>query len=324
MTLKNNKAIIALASLDIDKYVRRRGERVEENVKIKIVIPLLERLGYNIQKDMDFEHHVRNTRVDIALLFNRKPSLLVETKDLDADLDHHINQALNYAYGKGINWVVLTNGLEIRLYKSFIEGVPPEDRKIYFTSLKDLPSTFSSLYSRISKSALKTGALIAREAELVRENITAELMIKDLAECKRQLFSDFVDQFKIRYKGDKAFKNIIDEWADRVNMDLGDPQLIDRLCTEGAYTLINRVLFLRICEDRAHIKKKLTRDALKQFQQLVEKPSRMLGLAFDEIGDRFQELYNAPLFDNISFEDIEWNEDTVKFIISTLGEHNFK
>jgi type I restriction-modification system DNA methylase subunit/predicted type IV restriction endonuclease len=317
------KKLKELVNLDVDKYVRRSGEKVEENVKIKLTLPLLQLLGYDVQKDMDFEHHVRNKRADIALMFEGKPKLIVETKDLDEGLDNHIDQALDYAFKKGVDWVVLTNGVEIRLYKSFISGISPADRKIFSTHLKELSVTFKSLQERISKENLKTAEKLIKEAEEVRENITANILVKDLAECKKRLFLDLLDQFKVRYKSDIEFKKIIDNWADRVSMNLDDPKLIDKLCVEGAYTLINRVLFLRICEDKGHIKPKLTKDSLKKWKEMVEKPSRLLGLAFSEIADRFEGLYKSPLFDDIKFEDVKWNDDTVNFILYTLGEHDF-
>ncbi len=323
--MKNNlkKKIGKLASLDVNKYVRRAKGKVEENVKIKLTLPLLKLLGYDVQKDMDFEHHVRNRRADIALLFAGVPKLIIETKDLDENLDHHVNQALDYAFKKGVDWVVLTNGIEIRLYKSYITGVSPIDRKIFFTRLNELPQTFLSLKERISKQNLQTAEKIIKEAEEVRETVTANILIKDLAECKKRLFLDLSDQFKIRYKDDQKFKEIIDAWADRVNMSLDDPKRIDKLCMEGAYTLINRLLFLRICEDRGHVKAKFNKDSLKEWRAMVEKPSRMLGLAFAEIKEKFEGLYQAPLFDDIRFEDIKWNEEAVNFILNTLGEHDF-
>jgi predicted type IV restriction endonuclease len=128
---KLEKNIQALASLDVDKYVRKATGKCEENVKVKIVIPLLELLGYSVQRDMDFEHHVADKRADIALLFDNKPKLFVESKDLDENLDDHIHQALNYAYQKGVDWVILTNGVDIRVYKSYISNIPPKDRKIF-------------------------------------------------------------------------------------------------------------------------------------------------------------------------------------------------
>jgi type I restriction-modification system DNA methylase subunit len=312
-----------LVSLDIDKYVRRAEGKVEENVKIKLTLPLLELLRYDVQKDMDFEHHVRNNRADIALMFEGKPKLIVETKDLDEDLDHHVDKALDYAFKKGVDWVILTNGIEIRLYKSFITGVPPIDRKIFFTKLDELPQTFPSLEARISKENLKTATRIIKDAEEVRENVTANILIKDLAECKKRLFLDLSDQFKIRYKDDQKFKETVNTWADRVNMSLDDPKLIDKLCTEGAYTLINRLLFLRICEDRGHVKPKLHKEGLKVWKGAVERLSRLLALAFGEIAEKFEGLYRAPLFDDIRFEDIKWNEETINFILNTLGEHDF-
>jgi adenine-specific DNA-methyltransferase len=312
-----------LVSLDIDKYVRRAEGKVEENVKIKLTLPLLQLLGYDVQKDMDFEHHVKDKRADIALLFDGIPKLIVETKDLDANLDYHIDQSLDYALKKGVEWVIFTNGIEIRLYKSFIPNILPIDRKIFSTTLKDLPQSFSSLEERISRQNLQTAEKITKEAEEVRETVTTNILIKDLAECKKRLFLDLSDQFKIRYKSDQKFKEIIDAWADRVNEDKNAPNFIEKLCTEGAYTLINRLLFLRICEDRGHVKAKLHKDGLKVWKEMIEKPSGLLRLAFEEIADRFVGLYKAPLFDDIRFDDIKWNEEAINSILYTLGEHDF-
>ena len=56
-----DKNVKKLADLDIDKYVRKASGACEENVKIKIVIPLLNMLGYSTQQDMDFEHVRQDT-----------------------------------------------------------------------------------------------------------------------------------------------------------------------------------------------------------------------------------------------------------------------
>ena len=203
--------IQALASLDADKYVRKAAGKCEENVKIKIVIPLLELLGYNPQQDMDFEHHVQNKRADIALLFNNKPKLLVEVKDLDEILDNHVNQGLNYAYNKGVEWVILTNGLEIRVYKSFIPYIPSEDRLIFTTTLSNLPQSFNALFELVGKEHLQEGKKLNEKAESVRENITTKILIEDLAECRKRLANDLFIQFKARYDSDSEFKKIIDK-----------------------------------------------------------------------------------------------------------------
>jgi len=317
------KEVKRLASLNVNKYVRRTAGKCEENVKIKIVVPLLELLGYNFQQDMDFEHHVENKRADVALLIDNKPRLLVETKDLDESLDNHINQALEYAYNKGVEWVILTNGLEIRVYKSFIPNTPKKDRILFTTTLQKLPDSFDMLFGLLGKEHLREAKKLIEKAKTVRESITAKILIEDLAQCKEQLFGDLFSQFKLRYETDEKFKEIIDSWAKDVKMDISDPDLIEKLCREGAYTLINRVLFLRICEDKGHIKAKLSKDAITKWREMIESPNNLLGIAFKEIGERFKGLYKPPLFDSIKFEDINWNADTINFVLDKLGEHDF-
>lgn len=318
------KGINKLAKLNVDKYVRKAYGACEENVKVKIVIPLLNLLGYDTQEDMDFEHHVQNKKADIALQLEGKPKLLIETKDLDAQLDNHVNQGLDYAFNKGVEWVILTNGIEIRLYKSFIAGISnPKDRLLFSTTLKALPHSFGALAELVSKQHLCEAKNLSEKVESVKESITAQILIDDLAECRERLFKDLLTQFKSRYKKDSKFKEIIDVWATTVKMNVSDPEMIDKLCREGAYTLINRVLFLRICEDKGHIKPKLSKDAISKWRQMVERPSNLLNIAFKEIGEQFEGLYKSPLFDSINFEDIDWNSDTIDFVLDKLGEQDF-
>lgn len=321
--MKKTEEIKALAALDVDKYVRKAAGKCEENVKIKIVVPLLKLLGYSVQEHMDFEHHVANKRADIALLFDNKPKLFVESKDLDENLDNHIHQALNYAFDKGVEWVILTNGIEIRVYKSFIPNIPHKDRMLFSTILSSLPQTFDALSEFVNRGSLQEAKKLADKAESIRENITAKILIDDLSECRKRLFSDLFTQFKARYETDSKFKEIIDSWAAEVKMDISDSALIEKLCKEGAYTLINRVLFLRICEDKGHIRAKLSRDAIIKWREMVENPANLLDMAFKDISRHFEGLYKSPLFDAINFEDIDWDRKTIDFIIDSLGEHDF-
>ena len=319
-----NESIKKLAKLNVDKYVRKASGACEENVKIKIVIPLLNLLGYSTEEDMDFEHHVQNKKADIALLMDDKPKLLVETKDLDLQLENHVNQGLDYAFNKGVEWVILTNGIEIRIYKSFIPGIAnPKDRLLFITSLQQLPHSFSSLSEFVGKQHLYKAKKLSEKAQGVKESITTQILVADLAECKERLFNDLLNQFKSRYLTDNKFKEQINTWASLVKMDISDPKMIDKLCREGAYSLINRVLFLRICEDKGHIKPKLSREAISKWREMVEQPSNLLNIAFKEIGEHFEGLYKSPLFDSINFDDINWNSETINFTIDKLGEHDF-
>jgi type I restriction-modification system DNA methylase subunit len=175
----------------------------------------------------------------------------------------------------------------------------------------------------VSKDSLQEAKKLTDKAESIRESITAKILIDDLSECRKRLFDDFFAQFKTRYETDSKFKETIDRWAADVKMNITEPALIEKLCKEGAYTLINRFLFLRICEDKGHIKAKLSKDAITKWREMVENPANLLDMAFKEIGKQFEGLYKSPLFDAIDFEDIDWDKDTINFIIDRLGEHDF-
>ena len=103
-----------ITETDIEKNIRRSHKgKVEENVKIKIVIPLLNLLGYDTLKDLDFEYNVRTKRADIAIELDGKARVSIECKDLSENLDSHLTQAFTYACLKGFLLLLLTNGKEI-------------------------------------------------------------------------------------------------------------------------------------------------------------------------------------------------------------------
>lgn len=313
------KEIINLQRIDLEKVGIS-----EENIKIKITVPLLEILGYNKVVDLDFERNVRNKRADVAIVLDNKVKVIIETKKITERLDNHLEQALDYAWNFQVNWVVLTNGVEIRIYKSFIEGIIDyKDRLIFKTKLEDLENSFNNLQKLISKENIRNEENLNLAIKSIKENITEKLLISDLSECRKKLYSDLFEQLNDRYKYNDNFKKTIINWAKETNINIDDPELIEKLCLEGVYTLINRVLFLRILEDRKYIKPKLDSESLEKLKIMVEKTSSIINLAFKEIGEKFKGLYFAPLFDSIYLEDIDWNDESLLFLLERLSSHNF-
>lgn len=74
-------------------------------------------LGYDLFKDITKEFQIRERYCDVAVKVNGQVYFLIEVKSMALPLsDRHIEQAENYASRAGIEWVVLTNGLNWRLY----------------------------------------------------------------------------------------------------------------------------------------------------------------------------------------------------------------
>lgn len=108
----------------IDRVQRRRGRIGEQNTKAILIEPLLSSLGWDLldlsEVAREYRHQPQDNPVDYALFILRTPRLFVEAKDLGADLSDRkwVSQILGYATVVGVEWCVLTNGDEYRLYNA--------------------------------------------------------------------------------------------------------------------------------------------------------------------------------------------------------------
>lgn len=102
--------------------------QTETETVIKRILPYLERRGYDISVDLDFETSVTTSDryskgyVDILVTLGKaKAAFLIEAKRLLKNLtDKDRDQALSYARSKEVNvpFVVVTNGINVRCYNS--------------------------------------------------------------------------------------------------------------------------------------------------------------------------------------------------------------
>ena len=73
--------------------------------------------GYDKYSEITAEFSIRGTYCDLATKIDGVLQLLVEVKAIGLDLkDQHVKQAIDYAANQGVDWVVLTNGIQWRIY----------------------------------------------------------------------------------------------------------------------------------------------------------------------------------------------------------------
>jgi len=74
--------------------------------------------GFDKYNELTSEQQIRGTYCDLAAKIDGKIQVLIEVKAAAIALnDNHLRQAINYGAHEGIEWIVLTNALEWRLYK---------------------------------------------------------------------------------------------------------------------------------------------------------------------------------------------------------------
>ncbi len=92
---------------------------INESDTVNIIVDMLaEVFGYDKYYDVTSEFAIRGTYCDLAIKDGNDVRYLIECKAVGIELkENHLRQAVDYAARAGIDWVLLTNGIEWQVYK---------------------------------------------------------------------------------------------------------------------------------------------------------------------------------------------------------------
>ena len=96
-----------------------KSNDINESDTVDIIASMLVDLfGYDRFEDITREYAIKGTYCDLALKINKKVKLLIEVKAIGIELkENHIRQAVSYGATEGISWIILTNGINWKLFK---------------------------------------------------------------------------------------------------------------------------------------------------------------------------------------------------------------
>lgn len=202
----------------------------EEETKKDFILPLFEVLGWDVYNKNEVsaeEHIVSSGRVDYGFYLNSRPKFFVEAKPLKADLhkEEYADQAIRYSWNKGVTWAVLTDFESIKIFNAQDTQKDLSDKLFFEIPQQEYLERFDQLWL-LSKEAFEKG-LTDKEAERYGKKLqkisVTESLYKDLNLCR-----------DILTKG----------------LRLWNKDVSDELLDEGVQKLINRLIFLRVAEDR--------------------------------------------------------------------------
>lgn len=201
----------------IAELTREQVGRSEENVKQKIVVPLLECFGHH-RNQLDFEYTTGRKRVDIFIKDLPKDcKVIIDTKNYDEDLSDHLEQIGSYAHQEGAILALIINGEEIRIYDPFFSGGRSFcDRLLYSLKRTELTNdlTIKILYDLLSRENLKNRR------------------IKDFIDKRKQeILEADAKKEEIEGKFEKQEKELLDK-KETFNKKLGDIQETIRSISE--------------------------------------------------------------------------------------------
>ncbi|HEY4498804.1 MAG TPA: N-6 DNA methylase [Candidatus Paceibacterota bacterium] len=254
----------------------------EEQTKKDFILPLFEALGWAVydHNEVTAEEGIVGKRVDYGFYLNGLIRFYVEAKSLKADLhsEEYAEQAIRYAWNKGVTWAVLTDFESLIVFNALSPEQSLHGKKYFEIPYIEYLERFDQLWL-LSKEAFAQSLLDA-EAEkhgkkLEKISVTVTLS-KDLNECRQILTKEII------------------AWNQDVSHDLVD---------EGVQKLLDRLIFIRAAEDRK-IEPPTLRPLIREWEAQGNKKS-----LYQVMIGKFRELdtiYDSNLFTPHPFE--KWNE----------------
>ena len=178
----------------------------EEAAKIRVLLPILTGLGWDVHDHRDtgevlWEHPVgpgsgagQKGRADIALMKTgqgHRLVCLIEAKSPKEDLSKHVDQLMGYAFHEGVDICILTNGLEWWLYLPREPG-PAANRRFAELRLSSSPpqQVADDLETYVGKTNLNSGEAERRAKEALSKLQEAERLNTEMPKIWRRMLDE--------------------------------------------------------------------------------------------------------------------------------------
>lgn len=275
----------------------------EEEVKKGFLLPLFDVLGWNTveRSEVSAEEHIKSSgRVDYGFYLNGWPKFYLEAKSPKANIhdEQWARQAVRYAWNRGVTWAVLTNFDRLLVFNAQDIKSSLANKLLFDISYTEYVAESEKL-QLLSKESFATSALDTYAEKIgkkfQRVPISA-LLYKDLDEC-RNLLTD-----------------ALSTWNAKVKSDLLD---------EGVQKLLDRLIFIRVAEDRG-VEPPTLLPLVRAWDSSKDKNKVPLYASMVSTFRKFDATYNSNLFSEHPFE--KWEEysgATQKAITILYGKQGY-
>ncbi len=270
--------------------------RTETETVIKKILPYLQRRGYDLASDLDFETAVSQTDrysrgyVDILVTNGKaKPVFLIEAKRISKNLTNKDrDQAISYGKSKDVNvpFVVVTNGIDIQCYNTknvkrilwdgkAVDKIPTKEQlKLVIRTLKSNPEETNIAISNDQSLPFRPGLPL------------------------RQLNALF-------YKSHSTIRKIEKN-------------------EENAFADFSKLLFLKLLEEKSDIEDDFNLPYSYRFHELASKPNNEADQVMDSVLNMIDTITKKTTYGEVLEEKIMLkNPKTFHSIIKSLSSVSF-
>jgi type I restriction-modification system DNA methylase subunit len=266
----------------------------------EFILPLFKALGWDTDSKTEVsaeEHTSTKDRSDYGFYLNGWPKFYLEAKKLSANLhdEKFAQQATTYSWNKGIAWAVLTDFENLIVFNAQDIAEHLSHKLFFDTPYSEYLERFEQLWW-LSRESIEDNVL-DKEAEKVGKKLqrvtVTDTLYKDLNKSREQLLKSF------------------HTW---------NPEIDYVLLEEGVQKLLDRLIFIRVAEDRRLEQPTLTPMLRAHGGSSNEK-------FYNDLVAKFRELdgiYNSNLFAPHPLENWQEYDGATGDVINTLhGESGY-
>src|SRR3990170_544299 len=317
-----------------DKTHYRSKGYPEAQVRLDFLNPFFEALGWDIENKGHKPPHERDVIVELSPETTGRPDynfridgttkFFVEAKAPSVALDNvnHILQAKTYAWStKEVYFVLLTDFEEFKLFDASLKPNPkfPNEGLIFDFKYTDYLKNIDKLY-QLSKEDVEKGSLeklLPKDVKSKRLRIPVDrAFLEDMTTWREELAKDIFRRNSDMEQADRVGVHAKRDVKTHGNMVASVQKLDVRILNEVVQKLLDRIIFIRIAEDRR------IRDAneLKEIVDLWRHEGKRKPI-LTHLKDLFNEVnsdLNGDIFKPHACETIDIDSNLLADIIENL------
>lgn len=312
-----------------------KSEKSETDTRVAYIDPVLNKLGYELSESIkqDFvrlEHKNRDYVVfprgetygaPLLVIEAKKFSIEIKLKDRFPDISDRstkeiVDQSFRYAEDAGIPWILISNGRQWILLKTYIPGVTRYERVfLTFKSADDLNYRWSELASFIG---LNQELNIPQRFSKLESQLADKVMSFTLPEKTADTIADTLKEI---YKKFHETARVIDQNALEKALQysrMNEKKLKHRACMK----MLHKLLFINTIESFRIQKNILSSWGMRNYQRLGFR-SPIFRMVNDVLAD-FNEKFDGALFaEEYPFHIYYWEDDILRTAILELDKIDY-
>ncbi|MBL0910742.1 MAG: type I restriction enzyme HsdR N-terminal domain-containing protein [Bacteroidia bacterium] len=196
--------------MDLKDTLKQLSDRVlklkeqihtEEATKTAFVMPFIQALGYDVFNPLEVVPEFisdigtkKGEKIDYAILKDTIPTILIECKHWNQNLDVHDGQLLRYFHVSRARFGILTNGILYRFYTDLAEPNKMDEKPFLEFNLADLRDNQIEELKKFHKSYFDVDNIITTASELKYTNELKNLINNEFTTPSENFVKHFARQ----------------------------------------------------------------------------------------------------------------------------------